>query len=398
MACDGTYGEARTRYDRRFWVACVAFVLFYLGPMTCVRLVDFVQALGGTQADAGAVAAVGTAAAAVLSLAFGAGIAAFGARGFGVLAALASLAGAALLATQHDVSLRLYLGALVAAMGAAAGPIAMLTYAERILPPARRETGLAVIATSTYAARVLGAGLSDVFFARGEGLARFTLAYAAAAVFAVLFAAVLGLLPAAPAPRAPARTSPRSGSRLSPALALASFVSGAVTTLVQVFSVAYLAARGIPEGGPFFVVYSAAAVGVRVFTDPILERVGRPRALVAGYAAFALGACALVAVHGTVVALVAAALLGTGQGMVYPLLLAASAEELAAQGDTSGISQSCAMQQIGYCVASFALGALIDRAGYDVAWIAMGTLAAAGAATLVHEYTRRKAAMPDSGE
>ncbi len=137
--------------------------------------------------------------------------------------------------------------------------------------------------------------------------------------------------------------------------------------------------RGITQVGSYFAIYAILGMSVRVFSGPVMDRVGLERMLPPSMALLAAG-IALIGATGHFGMLdLAAAVGGIGHGYLYPALSAMviARTEIGATGRSSGIYQS--LYDVGSMVGPYVLGAIAGACGYAPMFVVAGGMALAGA-------------------
>lgn len=115
------------------------------------------------------------------------------------------------------------------------------------------------------------------------------------------------------------------------------------------------------------------AVGQPLF-GPLSDRVGRRGPVALGMAAQGAGLALLAVADGYAVALLAAAILGLGTGMAYPVLIAAVADRVPAAERATALGIYRFFRDGGYAVGALVAGAGLARLGAATAWTAAAFL------------------------
>jgi len=137
--------------------------------------------------------------------------------------------------------------------------------------------------------------------------------------------------------------------------------------------------RGITQVGTYFAIYAVLGMSVRLFSGPVMDRVGLERMLPPSMMVLAAGIAMIGATGHFGMLDLAAAVGGIGHGYLYPALSAMviARTEIGATGRSSGIYQS--LYDVGSMVGPYALGAIAGASGYAPMFVVAGMLSLAGA-------------------
>lgn len=386
--------SARPRFSRDFYLVTAANFVFFLNFASFFLLPIHLKATGSSEQRIGHV--MGTAGFAGLGVLpfLGVLLDRIGRRGFTVAGTLAmALASFAYLVVpvEHPA---LYALRVLQGVSFTAAFVTASTLAVDLTPPSRRGEALGIFGISTLLTHAIAPAV-------GEGIAR---RFGFHALFTV--AGGLGLLAVAlalqvrPPKRAlgHAAAVPPGGRPLSrdPALWLsaATMVAcgmgfGAVLTFVPTF----VHAIALERVAPFFLAYTAAAVGVRVLLGGLSDRIGRRRVLLPAMTVLAVAVFALGAVT-TVPALVAVGLLfGAGQGMTYPTANALMVD-MSHPGNLGRVQTLFSGSfSVGVAASAFVFGGVIERFGYRTMFSAAA--ACVGLAVVLQWMAPQAASAPD---
>ena len=354
---------ATPRFSRDFYLVTIANFVFFLNFASFFLLPLHLKDLGASERTIGYV--MGTAGFAGLCVLpfLGMLLDRISRRGFVTAGALSmALASFAYIALPGAGPV-IYLLRVVQGVSFTSAFVTASTLAVELAPPGRRGEALGIFGISTLTTHAIAPAL-------GEVIAR---AYGFTTLFAV--AGTLGLVAAAltlriRVPDAGARVAPAGAARGLPrgatlCLGAATMIAcgmgfGAVLTFVPTF----VHAMALERVAPFFVSYTAAAVGVRVLLGGLSDRIGRRRVLLPSIVILALAVAALGWVR-TMPALVLVGLVfGAGQGMVYPTANAMMVDLSHAANLGRVQTLFSGSFSVGVAASAFVFGGVIERFGY----------------------------------
>ncbi len=369
---------ARRPLPRDFYLVTAANFVFFLNFASFFLLPLHLKALGVTERTIGYI--MGTAGFAGLCVLpfLGTLLDRVGRRGFvtaGALTmALASFAYILVPGTGPVV----YLLRIVQGVSFTSAFVTASTLAVELAPLERRGEALGIFGISTLTTHAVAPALGEIVARR----------FGFEALFAV--AGSLGLCAAALTLRIHAPRRPRRAASDAPAPGLphaATLWLGAATMIacgmgfgaVLTFVPTFVHAIALDRVAPFFVSYTAAAVGVRLVLGGLSDRVGRRRVLLPSIVLLALSVLALGHVH-SIVGLVSVGLLfGAGQGMVYPTANALMVD--LSRPENLGRVQTLfsGSFSVGVAASAFIFGGVIERFGYPAMFtMAAGCIAVGG--------------------
>jgi MFS family permease len=380
-------GPAPAVFTRTLRV-CVGltFLLHVVTYLLNTQLPLHVVGLGGTHAQIGWLFAMSTGAAMLLRPQVGGWVDRHGARAV-------MLPGAGLLLLT------------MLALGAAASPLAViLTMAGLGISSALLSTtGSVVVAAESPAAR-RGEALSLYYVAASVGVALgpvtgFALAevggmalnVAAVTALSLVVGALALTLRTPPSTAARARGLVRlwSAHAVPASIALIVITTGHAT--VYAFLPLHAAAHGLGRIAWFFPLTSGCTIACRLLLRRASDRYGRARVLVPALLAIAAGN-ALLAVSPTAGSLAAAAaLLGCGNSMLYPTLVALVVDRTPEQERGLAIGTLSGAWDVGVAIGSPLIALLVQSRGYGAGFLAAAAMTLLGLATFALTERRRPA-------
>ena len=346
-----------------------------------------ILALGGSHAQIGWLFAVTTGIAMALRPQVGGWTDRFGARSL-------MLPGAAvLLLTMVALPFAATPGALIVLMaGLGIGNALMSTTGSIVVanesPPTRRGEALSLYYVASSAGVATGPVTGFALVAVGG----ISLAYAAVIALSVV---VAGLVLALRAPgREPAAVPAfrRLWSRHAAGASLALIVITMGHSTVYAFLPLQAAAAGLGSAFWFFPLMSGCTIACRFVFRRASDRVGRARVLVPALAALALGN-ALLALPPTVASLIAGAvLLGCGNSMLYPTLVALVVDRAPVAERGAAIGTLSGAWDVGVFIGAPLIALLVETRGFSAGFLASALTTALGLVTFIAvERSRRRA-------
>jgi MFS family permease len=270
------------------------------------------------------------------------------------------------------VMLRMLHGAAEAAFYVAAA-----TAVTDIAPEDRRAEAVSIFSIAFFAALGFGPWAGDILL--GGGLSSTLTLAAGSAILATLLTAWI----AVPSP------APSENLQLAKLFYPAALLPGVLFALSLIgyagftgFIVIYLEQSRIPYSGWFFAVYAVTVVGVRIFGARIPELLGPRRAAVSAMVAIAIGLAFLGLNPTLLTALLGTIILGIGQAVCFPALLAVALQ----RGNESDrgviVGTLVGFLDVGVALGSLVFGIIGESIGYDVAFLTAGAASVTSAGVL----------------
>jgi MFS family permease len=254
-------------------------------------------------------------------------------------------------------------------------------------PPDRRGELLSLFYVFSSAGVALGPPIGFALAERGGIRWNFALVIALSLVSAGL---VLALRTAPGTAVAPASGRPWSRHAVPASLALIVITMGHAT--VYAFLPLYTAATGLGTAGWFFPLMSGFTIACRLALRRTSDRVGRAPVLIPAIVLLALGNAVLAAPPTIASLVLAAALLGSGNSMLYPTLVALVVDRtpLAERGRAIGTLSGA--WDVGVAIGAPAIALLVERHGFAAGFGASAVVTALGLVVFVTGERRRVAA------
>lgn len=260
-------------------------------------------------------------------------------------------------------------------------------------PVARRGEALSLYYVATSVGVALGPATG--FALAGLGGMRLNFAFTIALS---LVSAALALTLRTPPARAMAGAGTRrlwSAHAVPASLALIVITTGHAT--VYAFLPLHASAAGLGHVAWFFPLMSGCTVACRLVFRRASDRYGRPRVLVPALLALTAGNALLAAPPGVASLIAAATLLGCGNSMLYPTLVALVADRAPDEERGLAIGTLSGAWDVGVAIGSPLIALLVQSRGYPAGFLAAATVTSLGLLTFVAMERRRAALSPQFG-
>lgn len=252
---------------------------------------------------------------------------------------------------------------------------ATMAVCSDLAPVEKLARSIGIIGVAGIVASALGPGLAEEIVRRFgfAGLYNASLGFLAAAFLSLLATRTL------PPPERDAEkmtSAPLRGYGAGLLIVVAAMpvfhgaIRGAVVNFIALFS----KSAGLGRVGPFFAVFSAAAILTRIFTGHLSDRHGRKAVILPSAALIGLNLFWLSQARSGPVFLVNAFIAGFGQGLIFPALSTYIIDIVGLAHKGFGLSLYLALFDIGMGLGSPLFGWVSDRAGYRIMYIAAGVL------------------------
>ncbi len=348
-----------------FILAFAAHFVFSLGFWMFVHLPGFLQELGGKEAQIGTVIAALSISAILVRPWLGHMMDSHGRRPVVLAGALLNFFAVAAYLSVDSLGSWLYIIRIVHGFSEAALFSVMFTLAADVVPRSRRAEGIAIFGISGLLPLSLGGLLGDAILARWD----YTTLFAVAAGISLL--AFFVCLPIA-------ESKPAQGSEEGPRAKIWDvFVHRALLPLWVItlgftfgltsyftFLKTYVGKVGIGSVGGFFLAYSIASVGLRVFFSWLPGRIGLRKTLIPAIASLTFGVV-LLGHAGSALAMGAAGVLcGLGHGFIFPILSALVVDRASVANRGVAMTLFTAIFDVGALLGAPILGWVIETHGY----------------------------------
>ena len=209
------------------------------------------------------------------------------------------------------------------------------------------------------------------------------LSFALVVGLSVVTAALVLLLPSAPANRDAARTSRAPWSRHAVPASVALIVITMGHATVYAFLPMYAAGAGLGNAAWFFPLMSGFTIACRLLLRRTSDRFGRLPVLAPAIALLAVGNAVLAMAPTPASLVAAAALLGCGNSMLYPTLVALLVDRTPLTERGRAIGTLSGAWDVGVAIGSPAIAWIVQQHGFAAGFLASAATTALGLATLL---------------
>lgn len=303
-----------------FTTAFAAHFCFSLGFWTFVHLPGYLEGLGGREAEIGLIMGSLSISAILIRPWIGRFMDRKGRRPVVLLGGIVNLFAACAYLSIDSLGPWIYAIRILHGVGQAALFSVMFTIAADLVPVTRRTEGIAIFGVSGLLPLSLGGLLGDWILAHWD----YTVLFSVSAAIALI-----ALLLSIPIPESrPARDESKPLSGLLEVFLTRSLVPLWLLTLgftlgltsYFTFIKTFITNSQIGSVGLFFLAYSIASVGLRLFFSWVPERIGPKRALVPAILVLISGILMLASASSGSSIAAAGALCGLGHAFVFPIL------------------------------------------------------------------------------
>lgn len=137
---------------------------------------------------------------------------------------------------------------------------------------------------------------------------------------------------------------------------------------------------GLDGSGPMFVGFAGAILLVRLFAGKLSDRIGALRVLYPGAGFLIAGLLVVAGLRMPIMAVVGAALVGTGWALVFPAMVSFISDLVPDAERGAALGSAIACMDVGQGFGGYAVGAVADVAGFGWAYLLPALLALAGLA------------------
>ena len=347
-----------------FVLAFVANSLTALAAHAYLHLPGFLHGLGAREVRIGLIMGTMSAAGILARPAIGHLMDRKGRRIPAVLGAVCMTGACLLYLTVHSLGPWIYAIRIIHGIAIAALFSSLFTIAADVAPPQRRAGAIALFGISGLMPLAIGGLLGDFILSVGSYR---TLFWVTAGASALSLLVVVPISDTRPEPSSDEKQG-FAASIATPALRPLWLVSFGFTLCVAAsftFLKTYVLETGVGSVGLFFTTYAIAAVGIRLTTSWLLDRVSTKRALLPALGATALGLVVL-AFAGTPWLLgLSGVLCGLGHGYAFPTLAAVIVERAQTANRGAAITIFTALFDLGFLVGGPLFGLVIRLASYQ---------------------------------
>ncbi len=364
-------------FTRLFTMVWIAGLLQELGWSILVHFPGFLSDLGATETRIGLLYSLSAIAGLTMRPLLGRLMDNIGRRPVLLTAGLANAAAVAAMTLADEIGIFL----VVLFVGHRAFQIAvftaMLTLSADVLPEDRRTQGIAIYGLGGLFPMATGGAIGDLLLSLGD----FELLFRSAALISVLSWLMVWQIPRQPTTIV---GEPRRGfwaalgqRNLLPVWLLTLLFAAGLEALFT-FIRTYVDERGIGSVGTFFLVYGGVAILVRIATSSRLDRLPQLPVAVVATTVFASGLAGLGLASTSPHVSAAAACLGAGHGLLFPILTSQVVTRARDTERGSAMAIFTSLFDLAVLTAAPIVGAAIDWRGYTAAFVGVAIVVVVG--------------------
>ena len=154
---------------------------------------------------------------------------------------------------------------------------------------------------------------------------------------------------------------------------------GLASSIVFVFLPPFASSVGLPRIGPFYLLYTSAAIAVRLFGGRLADRLGRQQVILPSLVGLATGVLLFSVLHTTWLLLVIAVINGTSHGFLYPAASALAFDRAPTGGRGRALAAYNMASLTGGAVGALGFGWLAQFVGYRAGFLIAGLILMSGA-------------------
>lgn len=377
-------------FTKRFFTMCAFSFTVFVSAFQLLPTAPFrILALGGSEAVAGLFLGFLTFASAAAAPMSGSLADRLGKTRVLIASSLvlAALATAYAFVTRYELLLA---GAIVQGVFWSGLLSASSAYMADFIPASRRAEGIGYWGLSTNLAIAVAPKIGFSIYRHGWAPLCLT-----AAALNLVMAGIAWRLPEAPrhAPASDGRDGLVEWSVLVVAgtLFLYSFGYGGITSFVAL----YADRSGIAPKEIFFTTFAVTVVAIRPFSGPLTDRLGGRRVLIPSLAIIAIGLVLLATIATTRGWMVASGVVfAIGFGTAYPAFVAHVLSRVEPRRRGAAFGSVLAAFDMGVGTGSVAVGAIVEHAGFEAAYLVAAALAAVALPYFLWTETRSLAQRP----
>lgn len=362
-------------YTKPFVLAALANFLFYSNINAYTLLPLYIHALGGREGQIGSIMALYSVAAILCQ----AGIAPFLDRWSRKPVILVGTAMLAVVSTAFALTTELgwhfHLLRFLQGVAVSLFLTSNLTLIADLAPPSRRAEAVGVFGVSGLVSIALAPAVGEMVL-HGWGFRAFFVGTVLLAVGAM----AVCLSTSMPAMRASEIRWQLGSSfwRMFFPILTAAVQFGLASSIVFVFLPPFAGYVGLPRIGPFYVLYTAAAIAVRLLAGRLADRWGRQRIILPSLVGLATGVLLLSVLRSTWLLLLIAVISGTSHGFLYPATSALAFDRAPKGGRGMALAAYNMAGLSGGALGAFGFGWMAEFLGYRVGFLAAGLLLIGG--------------------
>lgn len=377
-SADSAGDAAASLYNRTFWLAYLANLMLVAANAVTFRFAEFVNFLGGNEADTGGIIRLGVVGSILIRLTLARDLDRLGVRRMWVGSSLLFIAGCALLLASHDIGWSIYLARAAFAAGLASMFTCSNVHILHRAPLHRRTELLGALGSSGFLGMMLGAQAGDLIFAllpRDRTL--FVVLFGLAGLLACGYLVVVWSItwrdehihqPDTPPPWTLLR------QYWPGPVVLVALIMGAGFVVTTVFLTRHATSLGLVGVRTYFSGYAVAAFMFRVGTRTWSRSLGRHRMILLGLAGHTLGYVLLWRVSGEWDYVLPSLCGGFAHALLFPCVVSLGAERYPERYRGSGTTLILGFIDVGGALGAQPLGWIIDHYGFTPMYLGTAVL------------------------
>ncbi len=373
---DGRKAGRETFWNRDFIVALFGYLFLYMSVSMFFLLPLFLGGFGPSKGRVGLIMGIHSVLAILARPVFGRAIDRRGGRRFALWGIVVLAATVPLFHLVRDAGAFPLLLRAVSGVGWGVGMTATIGVCSDFAPAASLARSMGIIGVAGLVANALGPLLAEELIRRSGFGGMFDAAF----VFLVAALICLFLTRRSPAcPRAEPSAPAAAPLRNVPAISLLVIAAmpifhGAVRGTMIYFVALFGASVGIARVGPFFLVFSLAAILTRFTIADLSDRYGRKRIVILAAVIIGLNLFVLSRMNSFGTLILTGFVGGLGQGLIFPALSTYIIDFLGRANKGLAISLYLSLFDVGMGIGAPFFGWVSDRVGYRGMYVGAGLL------------------------
>ncbi len=373
---NGRDASLGTFWNRDFIIALFGYTFLYLSVSMFFLLPLFLGGFGPSKGRVGLIMGIHSVLAILVRPVFGRLIDVRGGRRFALAGVAVLAATVPLFHLVHDAGAFPLLLRAISGVGWGVGMTATIAVCSDFAPPASLARSMGIIGVAGLVANALGPLLAEELI-RTVGYGGM---FDAALIFLVAALAFLFLTRQAPQYRRAGASPGGPGHLRAVPTATLLVISampvfhGAVRGTMIYFVALFGKSVGIARVGPFFLVFSLAAILTRFSIADLSDRYGRKRIVFLAAVVIGLNLFVLSQVRTLGLLLLTGFVGGLGQGLIFPALSTYIIDYLGRENKGLAISLYLSLFDVGMGIGAPLFGWVSDRVGYRGMYISAGLL------------------------
>ncbi len=371
-------------YDRTFWLSYVANLLLVTSNAMTFRFAEFVKIFGGTEKTVGLIVGCGTFAALFGRLFLGQAIDRFGVRRLWMTVASLLAMGCVLMAAADSISVLIYTGRVLFALGLSGMFTCSMFHAQNRAPIARRTEVIGNLGSSGFLGMILGSQLCDLIGRSFSGRTESMVAFGSVAGLAIVYLILVTIVTRNDDHVRPSSTpaAHRLIFRHWPGpVAFIALLMGMYFIIPSVFLTRFSTHRELGGISFYWTCYAITAFLVRVSSRRLSQTLGRHRMILLGIAGYSVGLSIVPSVTQSWHFIFPAVASGFAHALLFPAVVSLGTESFPKEYRGTGTTLVLGFFDLGGAVFAPSLGAIIDHyggVGFSQMYYASGVISVLG--------------------